>query len=85
VNNAITGFAGNFMTAVRPQITKSYAAGDIEYMTILANQSARLSFYMVLLLSLPIVVNVEFILGIWLEIVPDRTSIFVKLRKSLGK
>lgn len=79
VNHAVTGFANNFMTAVKPQITKSYAAGDIDYMTTLVNQSARLSFYMLLFLSLPIVVNINFILSVWLKEIPENTAIFVIL------
>ena len=54
VNNAISGFVTNFMTALNPQITKSYAAGDRKYMMTLIFQGARLSFYMLLLLSLPV-------------------------------
>lgn len=79
VNHAISGFSTNFITAVRPQITKSYAAGDIAYMTTLVNQSARFSFYLLMVLSLPIIVNIDFILGIWLETVPESTPIFVIL------
>lgn len=79
VNHAVSGFTSNFMTAVRPQITKSYAAGDIAYMTTLVNQSARFSFYLLLFLSLPIIVNIDFILHIWLKTVPDSTPIFVIL------
>lgn len=79
VNFAVTGFSNNFMTAVNPQITKSYAAGEISYMTTLVNQSARLSFYMLLFVSLPIIVNIDFILSVWLKEIPDRTTIFVIL------
>lgn len=79
VNHAVSGFSNNFMTAVKPQITKSYAAGDIAYMTTLVNQSARFSFYLLLFLSLPIIVNIDFILSLWLKTVPDSTSIFVVL------
>lgn len=79
VNNAIGGFVTNFMTVLNPQITKSYAAGDRDYMMTLIYQGARLSFYMLLLLSLPILVNTHYILGIWLKIVPDHTVLFVQL------
>lgn len=79
VNHAVSGFANNFMIAVKPQITKSYAAGDIAYMTTLVNQSARLSYYMLLFLSLPIMVNIDYILDFWLKTVPEKTSIFVIL------
>lgn len=79
VNNAISGFVSNFMTALNPQITKSYAAGDRDYMMTLIYQGARLSFYMLLLLSLPVLVNTHYILGIWLKIVPDHAVLFVQL------
>ena len=79
VNNAISGFVTNFMTALNPQITKSYAAGDRDYMMTLIFQGARLSFYMLLLLSLPVLVNTHYILGIWLKIVPDHAVLFVQL------
>lgn len=79
VNHAVSMFSTNFMTAVKPQITKSYAAGDISNMTTLVNQSARLSFYMLLLISMPLMINIDFILGLWLKAVPERTSIFVIL------
>ena len=46
VNHAINSFAQNFMTALNPQITKSFAVGDSKYMFTLIFQGARLSFYM---------------------------------------
>lgn len=79
VNTAISGFVTNFMTALNPQITKSYAAGDRDYMMTLIYQGARLSFYMLLLLSLPVLVNTHYILGLWLRIVPDHAVLFVQL------
>lgn len=79
VNNAISGFVTNFMTALNPQITKSYAAGDRDYMMTLIYQGARLSFYMLLLLSLPVLVNTHYILSLWLKIVPDHAVLFVQL------
>ena len=79
VNNAISGFVTNFMTALNPQITKSYAAGDRDYMMTLIYQGARLSFYMLLLLSLPGLVNTQYILSLWLGIVPDHAVLFVQL------
>jgi len=79
VNSAVTAFANNFMTAVNPQITKSYASGDREYMMSLIFRGARLSFYMLLLISLPILVNTHYILSIWLGNVPEHTTLFVQL------
>lgn len=79
VNNAINGFVTNFMTALNPQITKSYAKGDKEYMMSLIYQGSRLSFYMLLLLSLPILASTHYILVIWLKLVPDHAVTFVQL------
>lgn len=79
VNSAVMGFVTNFMTALNPQITKSYASGDREYMMTLVYQGSRLSFYMLLLLSLPILVNTHYILVIWLKLVPEHAVLFVQL------
>lgn len=79
VNNAVNQFVTNFMTALNPQITKSYASGDKEYMMTLIFQGARLSFYMLFLLSLPILVNTHYILTLWLKIVPEHAVLFVQL------
>lgn len=78
VNSAVTSFASNFMTALNPQITKAYAAGDFDYMNKLLFQGARFSFYMLLLLSLPIIVEAESILVAWLKLVPEHAVGFVQ-------
>lgn len=79
VNSAINGFVSNFMMALNPQITKSYASGDKDYMMTLIYQGARLSFYILLLLSLPVIINAHYILSLWLKIVPEHTTLFVQL------
>lgn len=79
VNAAIHSFVSNFMTALNPQITKSYASGDHEYMMMLLFQGARLSYYILLLLSLPVIVNTHYILQLWLGQVPEHTVLFVQL------
>ncbi len=79
VSSAVSGFVTNFMTALNPQITKSYASGDKQYMMTLIFHGARLSYYMLLLLSLPIILNTHFILQVWLKIVPDHAVLFTQL------
>jgi O-antigen/teichoic acid export membrane protein len=79
VNNAINGFATNFMTAINPQITKSYALGDYKYMMNLIQQGARLSFYLLFIISLPVLIETNQILTLWLKIVPEHTVAFVRL------
>ena len=79
VNSAITGFVSNFMTALNPQITKSYACGDSEYMFHLIFKGARYGYYILFLLSLPVIINTHYILVIWLKLVPEHTVFFVQL------
>lgn len=79
VDNAVSQFSGNFMMALNPQITQSYAKGDINYMMSLVKKGSRYSFYVIFLLSLPIIINAEYILNIWLKKVPDYAVIFVQL------
>lgn len=79
VNTAVTSFAGNFMTAVNPQITKSYAADDRAYMFLLVERASRFSFYIMLILALPILLETEFVLTLWLRHYPDHTVNFVRL------
>lgn len=84
VNRAVGGFASNFMVAVTPQITQSYARGDIGYVAELINKSARLSYFLLLFISLPILLNISSILHIWLGYVPEKTSVFVILTITLA-
>lgn len=79
VNTAVIGFVTNFTTAINPQITKSYASGDREYMMNLVFQGARFSFYILLILSLPIIINTPYLLHLWLGNVPEHTDNFVRL------
>lgn len=79
LNGAVQGFVTNFMTAVNPQITKSYASSDHEYMFSLVRKSSRLSFCLLLLIALPIFFNAEYLLGVWLKDVPSHASDFVCL------
>lgn len=79
INNAVSGFVTNFMTAITPQITKSYASGDKEYMMSLIYQGARYSYYLLLILALPIILNIDYILSIWLKEVPEHSGLFAQL------
>lgn len=79
VSNTIQSFVSNFMTALNPQITKSYASEDYPYMMTLIFQGARFSFYLLLLLSLPVLINTHYILQLWLKIVPEHTVLFIQL------
>ncbi len=79
VNSAINGFVISLQTAINPQLTKAYASNDLSYMHDLVFSGAKYSFYLLLALSLPVLVETEGILNLWLDAVPQYTSLFVKL------
>lgn len=79
VYNATSTLGVNFLTAVSPQITKSYAEGDVVFMRNLVFRSVRLSFFLLAILMMPIALNVENILRIWLGVVPGYAPQFVNL------
>ena len=79
VNTAVNSFVNNFITALNPQITKSYAEGNKDYMDKLVFKGTRFSYYLLLCLSVPILANTEYILRLWLHTVPDYSVEFVRL------
>lgn len=79
VDTTVAGFSNNFFTAVKPQITQSYARGDSDFMMKLIFKSSRLSFFLLLLMGLPVIMSSDFVLNIWLKEVPEYTGVFVDL------
>ena len=79
VESAVNQFFSNFQMAVRPQIIKSYAQGDLKYMHKLILSSSKYSFYLMLLISVPIIIYTDYILYLWLGQVPEHSVIFVRL------
>lgn len=79
VNHAINGFAGNFMIALNPQITKSYGANDLNNYKKLMINGSRFSISLLTILSLPILIETPYILHIWLGEIPNHTINFVRL------
>ncbi len=79
VQTAVNSFAFNFQTALNPQITKSYAGGDFKYMHSLIFTSSKYSYFLLLLLSLPVMIETEQILTWWLKIVPEHTISFLRI------
>lgn len=76
VQGAVSAFVGNIVMAARPQIIKSYASGDISRMLTLTHQMIRLNFLLLLLLTVPIITELDFILKVWLHTVPQYAVIF---------
>ena len=79
LSNAVQSFVTNFMTAVNPQITKSYAAGEHEYMFSLMRKSSRMAYYLLLVIVLPVIFNIDLLLKLWLGEVPETSAAFARL------
>lgn len=79
VQNAVNNFAQNFLTAINPQIIKDYASGQYEQMHDLIMNGARFGYYLVLIISLPLLFNTEYVLNLWLGDVPRYSVLFVRL------
>lgn len=79
LNYALLQFTNSFYTAVKPQITKTYAANDILGMQKLVFRSAKFGFFLLLLLTTPLLIETEFILKIWLNEIPPYVIIFTRL------
>lgn len=79
IQGVVTGFVSNFQMALNPQITKSYAVGDLPRMHSLIFSSSKYSFFLLLLIALPIMIETQAILTLWLKTVPDHTIWFTRL------
>lgn len=79
VQNAVRNFVTNFQMALNPQITKNYAQNNLDQMHDLMFKSARFSFFLLFFLSLPIFIETNFILNIWLKNVPENSATFTQI------
>lgn len=79
VQQALTTFVKNFQTAINPQITKTYAADQLDEMHTLIFRSSRLSFFLLMFPLIPIFVDAEIILHLWLKTVPNYTTEFIRI------
>lgn len=78
IEAAVKQFVNSFTTALNPQITKSYATGDVVYMLQLVYQGAKYSYFLSLFFALPILTETDLILKIWLGNIPEYAPLFVK-------
>jgi len=79
LNGALNSFVSNLQTALNPQIIKSYAKKDLREMHELIFLGSKLSFLLLLLVSLPIFVEMKYVLHLWLKNVPEYTVSFCRL------
>lgn len=79
VEGIIRQFVNNFTTALNPQITKSYAAGDLDYLHNLVCKGSKYCYFLMLIFAVPFMYESDTILNLWLKEVPEHTSLFLKL------
>ena len=76
VSGAVDNLASNFQTAFNPQITKSFAEGDYKYLRFLVFTTSKISYCLLFVAALPIVINIDCVLDLWLDTVPPLSNIF---------
>lgn len=74
-----SSFSDNFMTALRPQITKSYASGDKLRCIGLVEQGARLGYCLTFVVVFPLLLVAPAVLHLWLGECPEWTVTFVRM------
>ncbi len=75
----VSKFVVNFQMALNPQIIKQYATGNKNVVESLSNMSIKISFSLLLVIMFPLLVNIDFLLSLWLKEVPQHTNTFVVL------
>lgn len=76
VNTAFNSLVGNFQTAFKPQVIKLFAANKTNELNQLIYRTSKFSFFLTFILFLPVCFNIQQILSLWLEEVPQYTGIF---------
>ena len=84
VQSVCQQFCSNFQMALNPQLTKSYAHGDLDNMHRLLKKSSKFSFFILFFIVLPLMFEAEFVLKLWLGIVPEHTVTFLRLILVIG-
>lgn len=79
VNQFVFSFVKNMNQAALPQIMKSYSYGNQERSVFLINKLSRITFFIMLIPSVPIVMSLDFVLKVWLKTVPLYTDVFIIL------
>lgn len=70
VQSAVMGLANNVIAAIRPQIVKSYAIKDYSRTIYLVNKASVYTFMLLLIFTIPLLLEMNFVLSLWLKEVP---------------
>ena len=79
VQSVVRSFCSNFQMALNPQLTKSYAQNNLKHMQELVIVSSKFSFFLLYIISLPLMLEAPLVLKWWLGIIPEHTVNFLRL------
>ena len=79
VQGIISGFSGNILQAFRPQIIKTYTTGNYVKMENLMSNAIKLPVIMLFIISIPIIIEIDYIMKLWLVDVPQYTTNFCRI------
>lgn len=79
VLGAVNGFSSNFTTALNPAITKAYASKEYGYMKKLMYSGSKMVFIMLFTIMLPLFLKCNYVLVLWLKIIPEYSVIFIQI------
>jgi O-antigen/teichoic acid export membrane protein len=79
INGQLIYFSQSLIDAMNPQIMKSEGGGDRERTVRLSLFSCKMSFFVLSFFSLPLIVEMPYVLGLWLKNVPEYTILFCRL------
>lgn len=79
VNGQISNFSSNLLMAFNPQIMKSEGSGERERMLILSKTTSKFSFFILSFFTIPLIIEMDYVINLWLKEVPEHTIIFCQL------
>lgn len=79
VSGVIQGFSSNIITAIRPPLVALYAQDKREDFLLLFYRAVSLMVFIMGICAVPISLEMDYLLALWLKEVPEWTSGFCKL------
>lgn len=70
ISAGMSTFVSNFQLAFNPQLMKLYAANELTHLRQLIIWTSKLSALLILLFAIPLVLNIQYIIQLWLNQIP---------------
>lgn len=79
IKTAVFSFTRSLQTAANPQIIQTFASGNSDEFKALFIRISKISFFCVAFIGMPVFMNADFLLSVWLSVVPPQGAIFARL------